>query len=71
MPCTLTTAHRPPHTLTPHARTHARSHAQNYNPSKRLEHGLKSLVHDPYAISVTHPRTYAQRFQSFLRSVFT
>ncbi|KAL6749605.1 PIP5K-domain-containing protein [Haematococcus lacustris] len=44
---------------------------QDYNGAKRLEHRLKSLMHDSYSISVTDPKTYAQRFQSFLRSVFT
>jgi len=45
------------------------THTQDYNTSKMLEHGLKSLVHDSYAVSVTNPHTYAHRFQSFLMSI--
>lgn len=45
-------------------------YAQDYNPTKKLEHSLKAILHDSYSISVTHPRTYAQRFQSFMRAVF-
>ncbi len=44
--------------------------AQDYNHSKRLEHGIKSLVHDSKTISVTDPQSYAQRFITFIRSVF-
>ncbi|GAX73551.1 hypothetical protein CEUSTIGMA_g1002.t1 [Chlamydomonas eustigma] len=43
---------------------------QEFNPSKRLEHHLKSIVHDSQSISVTNPRTYSQRFQAFMKKVF-
>lgn len=36
---------------------------QPYNMQKRVEHTLKSVVHDSYSVSVIHPRTYSQRFQ--------
>nr|ADI46824.1 PIP5K1f [Volvox carteri f. nagariensis] len=43
---------------------------QPYNTTKRLEHGLKSVLHSSHSISVTHPATYANRFQTFMRGVF-
>ena len=52
-----------------HTQSHTHAHTQDYNTSKMLEHGLKSLVHDSYAVSVTNPHTYAHRFQSFLMSI--
>lgn len=43
---------------------------QRYNPQKQLEHRLKSLVHSSASISVTHPKTYSERFQKFLARSF-
>ncbi|KAG2488884.1 hypothetical protein HYH03_012678 [Edaphochlamys debaryana] len=43
---------------------------QPYNATKRIEHGLKSMLHGAHSISVTHPLTYANRFQTFLQGVF-
>jgi 1-phosphatidylinositol-4-phosphate 5-kinase len=43
---------------------------QSYNPQKQLEHRLKSLVHTALSISVTHPKTYSERFQKFLARSF-
>ncbi|GLC46338.1 hypothetical protein PLESTM_001860000, partial [Pleodorina starrii] len=43
---------------------------QPYNTTKRLEHGLKSVIHSAQSISVTHPNTYANRFQAFMKMVF-
>jgi len=44
---------------------------QDYNASKMIEHNLKSIWHDSYAVSVTDPHTYSHRFQSFLMSIFS
>lgn len=44
---------------------------QPYNAAKRLEAGLKGLVRPTGSVSVTHPRAYASRFQTFMeRRVF-
>lgn len=43
---------------------------QEYNMSKRIEHGFKSIVSDGKAISAVDPRQYARRFQDFLKKVF-
>lgn len=43
---------------------------QSFNPSKRLEHRLKSIIHDSHSISVTHPHAYSQRFQACMRKTF-
>nr|BBC28437.1 1-phosphatidylinositol-4-phosphate 5-kinase [Yamagishiella unicocca] len=43
---------------------------QPYNATKRLEHGLKSVIHAASSISVTHPNAYATRFQAFIKRVF-
>ncbi|GAX73550.1 hypothetical protein CEUSTIGMA_g1001.t1 [Chlamydomonas eustigma] len=43
---------------------------QNYNPAKRVEHHLKSIVHDSHSISVNHPTLYAQRFREFMSKLF-
>ncbi|ESN92482.1 hypothetical protein HELRODRAFT_194206 [Helobdella robusta] len=41
---------------------------QNYRLAKKLEHAVKSIVHDGDTISVHRPGFYAQRFQSFFTS---
>ncbi len=33
-----------------------RRETQAFNPSKRIEHRLKSIVHDSHSISVTNPK---------------
>eukprot|EP00884_Botryococcus_braunii_P012486 jgi/Botrbrau1/21238/Bobra.39_2s0036.1 len=43
---------------------------QEYNMSKRIEHGFKSIINDGKAISAVDPRQYARRFQDFLKKVF-
>ncbi|DBA74772.1 TPA: hypothetical protein ACH3X2_009295 [Trebouxia sp. C0005] len=43
---------------------------QEYNMSKRFEHGFKSLSHDGSTISAVNPRAYANRFQDFMKKVF-
>ncbi|KAK9800236.1 hypothetical protein WJX73_003652 [Symbiochloris irregularis] len=43
---------------------------QEYNMTKRLEHGLKSMRHDGTTISAVDPRQYSRRFQDFMRKVF-
>ncbi|GLI62854.1 hypothetical protein VaNZ11_005582, partial [Volvox africanus] len=43
---------------------------QPYNATKKLEHGLKSVIHAAHSISVTAPNTYANRFQAFMKRVF-
>ena len=44
---------------------------QSYRKRKRLEHTIKSIVHDGDAVSVTCPGFYAQRFLHFMSgSVF-
>ena len=43
---------------------------QEYNMSKRLEHGLKSMRHDGATISAVEPRQYSRRFQDFMGQVF-
>nr|BCL66210.1 1-phosphatidylinositol-4-phosphate 5-kinase [Volvox reticuliferus] len=43
---------------------------QPYNTTKKLEHGLKSVLHAAHSISVTPPSTYASRFQAFMKQVF-
>ncbi|KAK9845785.1 hypothetical protein WJX81_002291 [Elliptochloris bilobata] len=43
---------------------------QEYNMSKRLEHGFKALLADARTISAVDPRQYSRRFQEFMRSVF-
>ncbi|KAA6423973.1 MAG: phosphatidylinositol-4-phosphate 5-kinase, partial [Trebouxia sp. A1-2] len=40
---------------------------QEYNMSKRFEHGFKSLSHDGSTISAVNPRAYANRFQDFMK----
>jgi hypothetical protein len=37
---------------------------------KKLEHGLKAVVHDGQTVSVVQPRTYASRLMRFLSGVF-
>ncbi|RKP34136.1 hypothetical protein BJ085DRAFT_27831 [Dimargaris cristalligena] len=37
-----------------------------YNSSKKFEHLVKSVVHDPHTISSVHPREYAHRFMDFM-----
>ena len=44
---------------------------QSFNPQKKIEHMVKAIVHDSQSISVTNPHAYAQRFQAFMRRVFT
>ncbi|XP_068470286.1 phosphatidylinositol 4-phosphate 5-kinase 7-like isoform X2 [Phaseolus vulgaris] len=39
---------------------------QEYTVKKKLEHACKSLQHDPMTISVVKPKTYAERFISFM-----
>lgn len=34
------------------------------------EHGLKSVIHSAASISVSHPVSYANRFQNFMQRVF-
>ena len=43
---------------------------QDYNISKRFEHGFKSLLIDGSTISAVDPRLYSRRFQDFLKRVF-
>ncbi|CAL8463328.1 g2862 [Coccomyxa elongata] len=43
---------------------------QEYNMSKRLEHGYKSMFNDGRTISAVNPKTYSRRFQEFLENVF-
>ncbi len=43
---------------------------QEYNVSKRVEHGFKSLVHDGRTISAVSPAAYSRRFQAFLLNIF-
>lgn len=43
---------------------------QEYNMTKRLEHGLKSIRHDGSTISAVDPKQYSRRFQDFMRHVF-
>ena len=43
---------------------------QEYNMSKRLEHGYKSLRHGSEVISAVDPVTYSLRFQNFVRKLF-
>lgn len=43
---------------------------QEYNMSKRLEHGYKSMFNDGRTISAVNPKTYSRRFQEFLGNVF-
>ncbi len=44
--------------------------SQEYNMSKRLEHGYKSMFNDGRTISAVNPKTYSRRFQEFLENVF-
>lgn len=44
---------------------------QDYNMSKKLEHGLKSFYLDGQAISAVDPINYSKRFISFMADVFT
>ncbi|CAL0329916.1 unnamed protein product [Lupinus luteus] len=39
---------------------------QEYNMKKKIEHAYKSIKFDPFTISVTEPKIYAQRFINFL-----
>ena len=41
---------------------------QDYNTRKLFERGLKSILHDSYAISVAPPKLYANRFYDFMSS---
>ena len=43
---------------------------QKYNPQKQIEHRLKSMIHSAASISVTHPKTYSERFRKFLNRSF-
>lgn len=43
---------------------------QEYNMSKRLEHGYKAMIHDGRAISAVDPRHYSRRFQEFMKKLF-
>ncbi|KAK9917488.1 hypothetical protein WJX75_004962 [Coccomyxa subellipsoidea] len=43
---------------------------QEYNMSKRLEHGYKSIFNNGRTISAVDPRHYSRRFQEFLKKVF-
>lgn len=43
---------------------------QEYNMSKRLEHGYKSIFNDGRTISAVDPKQYSRRFQEFLKNIF-
>ncbi|KAI0977954.1 hypothetical protein GJ496_011418 [Pomphorhynchus laevis] len=42
---------------------------QSYNTRKRMEHVLKSVLNDPYTISVIDPNAYCTRFLKFMSEV--
>ena len=44
---------------------------QDYNMSKKLEHGWKSFYLDGQAISAVDPVLYSKRFSNFMSDVFT
>lgn len=44
---------------------------QDYNMSKKLEHGWKSFYLDGQAISAVDPTRYSKRFRDFMDNVFT
>jgi len=44
---------------------------QDYNMSKKLEHGWKSFYLDGQAISAVDPALYSKRFTNFMRDVFS
>ncbi len=44
---------------------------QEYNMSKRLESGWKSVLHDSRTVSAVDPSRYAKRFRTFMKKVFT
>ncbi|EIE18182.1 PIP5K-domain-containing protein [Coccomyxa subellipsoidea C-169] len=43
---------------------------QEYNMTKRLEHGYKSIFNNGRTISAVDPKHYSRRFQDFLKKVF-
>lgn len=43
---------------------------QDYDLTKKVEHAIKSMQHDPISISAVDPKQYSRRFRDFIFRVF-